>query len=179
MVINVLLLSGGRSERMGCDKSVLEINRMPLLQWQESRLIEAGFNVISGLKDRFTGAKGPLAGIEAACHVHSEIDDWVVIPVDMPLLSAATLVHIAEQGRAYRGLTCFEHCPLPLYLPRSSEICEQLNLWLKDEHGRRSVYAFIEHFGGQWLSAGGFQTELVNINTPLQWNNFLTGGRAK
>jgi molybdenum cofactor guanylyltransferase len=171
----VLILTGGKSSRMGRDKATLNLQGQSLLQWQRGRFERAGFDVVSGLQDHFTDHRGPLAGIHTACLARTEVPDWLVIPVDMPQYSIAAAQHLIEKGQQAGKPVSYRHNPMPLYLPVSDSLVTQLTDWLKDPNGRRSVYALIERFDGLWLDDQGLQQQLTNINTPAQWQSFLDG----
>lgn len=186
MSIGVLLLSGGRSSRMGVDKARLDINGQTLIDWQKTRFEKAGFKVISELSDRFSGFLGPLAGIDAALTEHPEITEWCVIPVDMPALSVKAIEELIRKGQMYKGerdkkdkkiavpiLAAFDRCPLPLYLTAEPELKNRISEWLSDEHGKRSLFALHHQFDGQWVENDYSDHELVNLNTPEQWQEFM------
>ena len=174
----ILLLSGGRSSRMGQDKASLAINGQPLLQWQRQRFEDAGFTVISHLQDRHPGYKGPLAGIDAALHFHPEVSSWWIVPVDMPEVSPACLKRLQQASTSPAQPVCFQDCPLPLYLPATPALQETLTQWLSDANGKRSVYALMFALDGHWLEPASDQHNLFNINTPEQWQHYLEGAAA-
>ena len=160
---------------MGQDKASLSLGDVDLLSWQEQRFKQAGFSVVSRLNDVFTGFYGPLAGLHAACHHYPQIPAWLVVPVDMPALSNAALHLLWNVGQQSKKAVCFERCPLPLYVPNSSYLKQTLTDWLTDENGRRSVYALFDTLQGGWITDHAFQQQLVNINTPEQWQQFNVG----
>ncbi|ATX76246.1 MAG: molybdenum cofactor guanylyltransferase [Reinekea forsetii] len=171
----ILLLSGGRSTRMGQDKATLAWAGQSLLSWQRHRFERAGSRVLCGLSDRFADYPGPLAGIDSACAACPDLEGFVVVPVDMPSLSSAAVQYLARQGAEKQRLSAFVGHPMPLYVPNSPAIAQLLARWLADPEGPRSVTALIEHQDGQWLAPEPYQNELTNINTPDQWRHFLAG----
>jgi len=179
MSATILLLSGGRSKRMGQDKSHLTYQGGTLLNWQVNRFEHAGYNVIYGLKDRFPDYMGPLAGIDAALSMHSEVDSWLIVPVDMPQISISALQFLAYEGQITNKPACFNNSPLPLYLPNSDEVTHALSTWLADPEGKRSVFALMHYLDGLWVKDTDFPNELNNINTPDQWQTFIEGALAE
>ena len=175
MVATVLLLSGGASTRMGCDKASLQLGDQSLLQWQEQRFRRAGYSVVSRLVDIFKGYNGPLAGLHSACHHFPDIEAWLVVPVDMPLLSLEAIEHLSVIGEQAKNAVCYAGCPLPIYIPNTRLLAQTLTNWLQDADGRRSVYALMEALQGEWLSDHVFHQQLVNLNTPIQWQQFIEG----
>ena len=104
MKFSAVILAGGRSLRMGCDKALLEIDGQTLLARQVRLARSAGASevFISGradadysafgrvvLKDRFRDA-GPLAGIERALDTTLS-PSLLVLAVDMPRLHVELL----------------------------------------------------------------------------------------
>jgi molybdopterin-guanine dinucleotide biosynthesis protein A len=104
MNLNTVLLAGGKSSRMGCDKAWLEIGGQTLLERQIglARAIGSKKIFISGragkdysafgcrvLRDKFADA-GPLAGIERALAAASS-PLLLVLAVDLPEMNARFL----------------------------------------------------------------------------------------
>jgi molybdopterin-guanine dinucleotide biosynthesis protein A len=102
-------LAGGRSSRMGADKSLVLLDARPLLVHALGILREAGLRAsIAGgeptlaafapmVKDRRPGL-GPLSGICAA--FASRTARWAVfIPVDLPLLPPSLVTYLLHQAR--------------------------------------------------------------------------------
>ncbi len=108
MNFSAVILAGGKSSRMGCDKAFLEMDGRPLLARQIELVRAAGAMevFISGrdevdysafgcpvLKDQFPFA-GPLAGIERAL-ASSRSPLLLVLAVDMPAMQPRCLEHLA------------------------------------------------------------------------------------
>jgi molybdopterin-guanine dinucleotide biosynthesis protein A len=171
----ILMLSGGASRRMGEDKASLSINNTSLLNWQTQRFKSAGYQVISGLKDVYPGFLGPLAGIHAASAQFPNVESIFVIPVDMPQLQVETAELLITKGQAAQQACCFEDCPLPIFLPNTPELQTLLTRWLVDRAGKRSVYALMNELNGLWVRPISIENELMNINTPEQWQAYQEG----
>ncbi len=116
-----LVLAGGRSARMGRDKAALaaagrtQLERaMALLAPhverafvsvradQRSDPLRAGF---AQIVDRHESL-GPIAGLLAAQDEHPD-HAWLVLACDLPLLDAATLVHLLRHRASSREATAY------------------------------------------------------------------------
>ena len=115
MNFSAVILAGGKSSRMGCDKALMEIGGQTLLARQIQLVSEAGADevFISGradadysafgcpvLKDKFPDA-GPLAGIERALDAATS-PLLLVVAVDLVALELKTLQMLAAR--------CAENC---------------------------------------------------------------------
>ena len=96
-----VLLAGGKSTRMGCDKASLPFFGTSLLQLQldKARLLGADDILISGARDFVDGAhvipdifpeRGPLGGLHA-CFQAAKHPFCIVLGADMPLLPVCEL----------------------------------------------------------------------------------------
>jgi molybdopterin-guanine dinucleotide biosynthesis protein A len=179
-----LVLSGGRSTRMGKDKAALayggrtQLERaMALLAghveraWvsvraeQQSDPLRAQFAQIA---DRQHDV-GPVAGILAAQETHPEAA-WLVLACDLPLLDEATLAQLlaarspAAVATAYRSSQ--DGLPEPLcaiYEPRSHLLLETFVRAGLDEELARAVAA------GAHLIDEPNPRALDNVNTPHEY----------
>ena len=106
--IGFLLLSGGRSKRMGTHKALLEVDGKTLLETValagdgfEERILSANDSAIPTpegyirCEDVYPGC-GPMAGIHAAL-VMTDYDALVVAPCDAPYYSKELAQYLAEQ----------------------------------------------------------------------------------
>lgn len=103
------VLAGGRSSRMGTDKSLLSFAGEPLIARAVRNLREAQVDVfIAGTRGDLGGFapvvedrepdQGPLGGICAALASTSAL--WVVfLPVDLPLLPASLVAYLLRHAR--------------------------------------------------------------------------------
>lgn len=175
MVAAVLILSGGRSSRMGSDKAQLKIGGCSLLEWQIQRFEKAGFRVIHSVPDDRAGFLGPLSGIESAMKAFPEVSSWLVLPVDMPYLSIASAKSLIASGEQQGSACSYRSFPMPLFLNNPNQVLSLLSVWLSDEQGPRAVRQLIRELGGCELPAPDQQQELNNLNTPEQWQQFIAG----
>lgn len=159
---------------MGVDKASLPHSPdQTLLQWQCERLSKAGFDVVAGLADRRDGFQGPLAGIEAALLSEPVKTDWLVMPVDMPNLRAQTLAQLAEYGQRHEQAVYLRHYPLPMYLPKQTDLAQTLAAYLDDAQSSNSIRGFLACLNAHSLALPESPNEMINMNTPSEWQVYL------
>ncbi|AJQ93593.1 molybdenum cofactor guanylyltransferase [Gynuella sunshinyii] len=170
-----VILAGGRSSRMGQDKSRLMINGQTLLQRQQSILEQLGLEVIisgpDGVHDEFADYPGPLAGIYSVIR-QQPAASWLFVPVDLPLIRPATLArlmnHSSEAG------CCYDYHPLPLLLKSSAQLIPELYKRLQKSGPDLSVRAFNRSMGVEQLALNSDdEICLSNANDPQQWQTLL------
>ena len=104
--VSAVILAGGKSARMGRDKSELVLCGKTLLELMSDKLKEIGIKdiMLSGAKKELPGTrivpdiyegKGPAAGIHA-CLLEAEKPACLVVSVDVPLVSNETLRELIE-----------------------------------------------------------------------------------
>lgn len=128
--INGLVLAGGFSRRMGCDKALLRYHGMPQARWT-GRLLSgfcarvyyscrAGQDLGEGedisdwrIHDTEEG-QGPIAGMLAA-HKLDPGTAWLVVACDLPRLDADTLAQLTANRDADKVVTAYRsfHDSLP------------------------------------------------------------------
>jgi molybdopterin-guanine dinucleotide biosynthesis protein A len=188
-----LVLTGGRSTRMGQDKAALayagrtQLERAMTLigarverAWvsvraeQQADPVRAQFAQIA---DRHRDV-GPVAGILAAQESHPQAA-WLVLACDLPLLDEATLAHLvsarspAAVATAYRS--SHDGLPEPLcaiYEPRSHALLEAYL-----QGGRNCPRKFLIEAGARLIDEPDPRA-LDNVNTPDEYgaaSDLLTG----
>jgi len=185
-----VILAGGKSSRMGTDKSLLTLpdSQQSLLEHCQSQLALVCDNNIfisgsqheQGIADIIPNC-GPLSGIHAAItHIqmhHSNISELLVIAVDMPDLCSDDFNYLLKIGRKNRCLCSFNKCFLPLYIPLSRDVTEYLATALKLQRDDDFTQLKQRQYSMKMMlnSLQGLQlaplenTQLDNINTPVQW----------
>ena len=187
MHITTVILTGGRSRRMGRDKGNLPVGEGTLLErmigrWtgvfdavavsvgEGERPLPAG---VTALLDRHPGA-GPMAGLEAAL-AELETDAVFLTAVDMPFGDAALARWMAERmGQAdvctiRRG----GGRPEPLFALYRKSCLPAITRSL--EAGRRSFvqglfpFVEVEQVGDEELAAFDLERSLFNANFPEEW----------
>lgn len=118
-----VVLAGGRSSRMGCDKALLDYNGIPLLGHMVALLKRAGLKniYVSGdyegydcFPDNMPFA-GPAAAIRDILNSLADYDSVLFVPVDMPFLTQTILQGLLK----YESGAHYKDWPLPLCLPTS------------------------------------------------------------
>ncbi len=205
-----VVLAGGLSSRMGQDKALLSRQKLShqhqavnlsvrsdisMLDFSKQLLADAGIEniVISGdnhqIPDRVAQA-GPVGGIYSVlAHYlahspeHLQPKALLILPVDLPLMTAKALAQLRLKGELSHKATFFSDSQnqrhhIPLYLPNNAF----LSLFLaqafqgdsalassksKSKSGP-SVRAMLEAVPHQAISSLNNQV-LFNTNTPEQW----------
>ncbi len=113
MQATAIILAGGKSRRMGKDKSILPINGMPAIKHifaqleshfdqiivSSNNIAEHSFPGVKVVKDEVTG-KGPLMGIVSALRV-SRNDVNFVIACDIPEVDMSFVRKIVRESRGF------------------------------------------------------------------------------
>ena len=175
--INGLVLAGGKSSRMGRDKSLLKIHAQPqrshmfnllkgfcaevYLSCKEATDIPSELNPIA---DEFQ-IDSPLNGILSAFTNHPDTA-WLTVAVDMPLVDASTIEALIRHRDPNKIATCFRdsdgHKPEPLltlWEPRAFPLLLSFH-----EQGNISPRQFLMENNIQLLTAPDGKV-LVNVNS--------------
>lgn len=184
-----LVLAGGHSRRMRRDKASLpyvgrsQLQRaMELLAPRVQRAFvsiraeqhsdpeRAAYACIADLRPEL----GPIGGIQAALHTHSD-RAWLVLACDLPFLTAATLDNLIASRAADRIATAyrssFDGLPEPL-----CAIFEPASLTAVDEwiaQGQLCPRALLQRSAARLLEPLDPRS-LDNVNTPEQYTAALT-----
>jgi molybdopterin-guanine dinucleotide biosynthesis protein A len=170
-----IVLAGGLSSRMGCDKSQLRWQGRTLLSHMQALLLDAGADpvrisgnhpALGGIPDMVPRC-GPLGGLHSVLTSLADGPAWVV-PVDMPYLDGQLLWQLRSAGRS--ACAVFAGYPLPMLLPVNHTSRALLAAMVSDPHGPRSLHSLQRRLGVVELplpeAAGNC---LFNCNTPEQW----------
>lgn len=182
-----VVLAGGKSTRMGTDKSLLKIKNKPVIKFitdemkrcseeviliSNDRSKKYDFLNISQFSDRYLD-KGPLAGIETALY-HVDADVFIMAACDMPFINHQIynylLDNLAEfdavvpkyEGRLHPLSGIYKKSVLP-------KIQEQLN----DDNLR--IMSFFEHVNVKYVEdftdfpSNIVQKHFFNMNNPKQY----------
>jgi len=181
--ICAVILAGGQSSRMGCNKALLDIGGQPMIRILADRVHPlAGRILISSndsasyrflnfpvIPDRFSG-RGPLAGFHAAMNSNSCLL-YLILACDLPNLQAPVLRNLLSLAEGYdaaipRTSDGLAHPLCAVYRRTCLEFIEKALL--------RGTNKVIETFLNQSLAIrwvgpdeGHFtDSDLANINTP-------------
>ncbi len=168
-----VLLAGGRSSRMGTDKALLPWGDGTLLTHMRALLLTAGASEVIVSGDRLdiggvpdatpdTGPMGALAQLVPQLHDGA----WLIVPVDMPLLST-DLMHALLSANT--DCACVEGHPLPMALRLDDWVRAVVNeVGVLDERAR-SLRALQARLQTAYLPTPPWKTALRNCNTPEDW----------
>ena len=169
-----VILAGGQSRRMGQAKSNLPFGNTNFLDQAKQTLARAGATEIlicdnsAHLKDEHPDS-GPLGGIYTA--LQHTINDCLIIPVDMPLLSPKFINTIMTLNEETLAVHYRKH-PLPLYLKNCTKVKTYLKHTLestsKENKKRLSLYNFLASIEATQLETKDTRC-LTNINTPEEY----------
>ncbi|MFT5712006.1 MAG: molybdopterin-guanine dinucleotide biosynthesis protein A [Glaciecola sp.] len=167
-----LVLSGGKSSRMGKDKSALKVGKGTMLEHSIDMLNAVNLDkvVVSGadfdIPDLLPN-KGPVGGIYSAVqHLSLSTGDIIlVIPNDMPLLRPDLLQRLMQQSVIHQCTFTYKNHPMPLSLFISEGILERLQS-LGNSAGM-SIRYLIQADKVEELSVES-QDVFSNVNTPQE-----------
>lgn len=174
-----LILAGGRSTRMGEDKTWAMLNGKPLIEHIIHRLgPQVGRLVINSngdparfskyklpvIADTLTGSQGPLAGIHAGL-AHDPDVFLVTVAVDIPLLPPDLVIRLQAglgTARCAYPSNGRQHALALLWAPGALTLLEE---YLAS--GERSIKQFLADHGAKVLfDRTGDEGLFHNINTP-------------
>lgn len=173
------VLAGGKSRRMGSDKTVLAKAGETLIEQTQCYLSQcdvqatyvSGHAELGDFPDLMQDA-GPLAGILTTLkHFQSgPIIGVLFVPVDMPRLNRGVINRLITQGQENQNVCCYKEHFLPLYVPCEKSMIDAAQTIL--EHYNGSIKSFIKQVNGTQLElpAGDY---FMNINTPADWKQFV------
>ena len=188
--IKGLVLAGGFSRRMGCDKALLDYHGMPQARWT-ARLLSvfcetvhiscrAGQDLGKGedlsdwrIHDPEEG-QGPIEGMLAA-HRLAPQSAWLVVACDLPRLDEQTLRHLIENRDLSKLVTAYRsfHDKLPeplcaIYEPASFAVLAE-----RFQSGCRCPRRVLIDLGGQVQLLNLENSHaLDNANTPEEAGAF-------
>ncbi|MCP4955364.1 MAG: molybdenum cofactor guanylyltransferase [Photobacterium aquimaris] len=186
-----VVLAGGLSSRMGQDKAQLQRNNSSMLEFSQHVIKASGINnvVISGnghqVPDLIEKA-GPVGGIYSVL-AQFQPKSLLILPVDLPLMTAGALTKLRRAGELSQKATFFidthgKHHNIPLFLPNNAYLTLFLNQAFKatshpqanqtNKKKGPSIKALLQQVPNQSVSLarntqGG--SALFNSNTPQDW----------
>jgi molybdenum cofactor guanylyltransferase len=186
-----VVLAGGASRRMGRDKALLTWRGKTMLEHMAQLLLAAGASriLVSGncpeyaahaelVPDAEPGG-GPLVGLLSVLALHKS--NALIVPVDMPLLSAPLLARLVPAALQLSACVHFADYMLPMWLHLDQNTLAQLQSLcaLPGTASRgRSVRALQSLLKAQALPlSSAEQAELANCNTPEAWRFAATGAK--
>lgn len=187
------VLAGGKSSRMGRDKTRLELGGRTLLERAVSLLQETGAELVligGGQGERAVadllphcGPPGGLYSLLDHIRLHYGLDGspLLLIPVDMPLLTVATLQRLVA---ASSNASCchFEDEIFPCVVKATPDLYTHLRDLFNDGTelgGSRSMHGVFSYLGAKVVDRSGISPdEFRNANTPEDWQYVLRVAQA-
>lgn len=175
-----VVLAGGRSSRMGSDKAGLPWRGQPLWEHMRDLLRQAGAARVlvsgpypepDGLPDRQPGL-GPLGALLTLAQTQAD-GVYLLVPVDMPLLTVALIERLAAAAPHRAGESaCVGYAghvlPLCLRLDEATRIT--IRAVGGEPQRSRSLRALHAALGGATLPLADCDARaLANCNTPEEW----------
>lgn len=179
------VLAGGKSSRMGQDKSQLILGGQTLLERATELLQEAGAELVmvggggkhpNSVPDLLPHC-GPPGGLYSLLdHIRQNYgldgSPLLLIPVDMPLLSVATLQKLLEAS-VNASCSHFENEVFPCVIKATPDLYTHLRDLFNEGTqigGSRSMTGVFSYLGAKVVELDGVPpNEFHNTNTPADW----------
>ena len=186
---SLLLLSGGKSRRMGTDKAALLYEGKSFLEHMLDKAGRLGIEkvYISGCASPREGVtavpdvypdRGPLGGIHA-CMKAMDTPYCLVLPVDAPTLSTTILEELLceHERRQNDRVLIWEHGvrPEPLIAVYPTAMAAHIEGFIRETGA--SVFRCIEAWGFESFRRETETDGPLNINTPALYEQLLSGER--
>ena len=174
--ISGILLTGGKSTRMGTDKASLPFGNGTLLTVQLEKFRALGITdvLISGygdgqIPDDVPGC-GPLGGL-AACLKRIRGGCALVLSIDVPLVPEAELRGLLEAHTG--GVTLLRHGERsePLIAVYDAALGETADRLLRA--GKRAVWSLLDEAACRVLDTDADERRFLNCNTPEDYQKAL------
>jgi molybdenum cofactor guanylyltransferase len=186
--IGGFVLAGGKSSRMGRDKTLLELAGKPLVLHAVTKLRRLCSDVhLLGSNPALAAYApmvrdlhpecGPLGGIEAA--LLSADHDWnLILPVDMPFLPTRLLEDwlwtvLAKPGETKLSVLSADGVRYPALLLIHREVAPYLTASLEQQNFR--LFPGLEHAAEQ--IAASHNVKAGKVLVELQWNELTASDR--
>src|SRR5688572_27339763 len=182
--LNGLILAGGKSLRMGHDKSLIEYHNVSQREYLFNMLRNFCASVFTSCKithtvpvrfnplpDKFE-FDSPLNGILTAFS-HDSIAAWLTVPVDMPLIDVEIISYLLSKRDESKVATCFYDSdgknPEPLiaiWEPRAHQLLQNFY-----QEGKISPRDFLRNHDTLIIEIPD-RNALANINSPEDLEKF-------
>jgi molybdenum cofactor guanylyltransferase len=164
--LEICILAGGLSSRMGRDKARLRLGGRSLLARVRSVAAETPWPVRVVRRDLVPRC-GPLGGVFTALRT-TRTEAVLFLACDMPFVTAAWIGKLASLNRARRRavFTLGENGPgFPFLLRRTAlpQVEEQMAAW------RFSLQSLAAKCRAKMIRAPDGARRLFNVNTPADW----------
>ncbi|HFC30065.1 MAG TPA: molybdenum cofactor guanylyltransferase [Oceanospirillales bacterium] len=168
-----VVLAGGKSSRMGSDKSALTLNGIGLLEHMQSLLESAKINDVfvsgkQGIVDLVPN-QGPLMAILSCLKKMKQFHRVLFIPVDMPLLTPKIIKQLTDN--ICDDFVCYDGFNLPLLIKNTQTIRTKIDKQIMKQ--QRSIHALLGQLNGNYIKRNCSEKHFINTNTPQQWQQAI------
>ncbi len=178
-----VILAGGKSTRMGCNKALLNIKGKPLIQMLIERVRPVTEKILISSNDPFTyhflnypvirdrfRNHGPLAGVHAAM-VEEVSSLYLVLACDLPNLSSQLLRRLVHLGKDFDAVIprTRDGVKHPLCAVYRRTCLPAIEAALTSGANTVMLMLFDHDLAVKWVDPeeGQFEdTDLANLNTP-------------
>ncbi len=176
--IALILLSGGKSTRMGMDKALLDIEGFSFIEkvvkvagTAVNEILISSNNPVHDLKGalRVSDVKegqGPLMGLYS-CMKASQHSYFLILTCDSPLISEALIQFLLNAHKETYSVSMLTegNKQYPLIAVYDRQCLATLEIYLNS--GKRSVFGFLEKLKVQSIEVPPqFQAQVRNFNRP-------------
>lgn len=184
-----VVLAGGKSSRMGCDKAQLMWDGKTLLQHQinllkevltyEDIFISGNRFEFQSINDTYLGG-GPLVGLLSVINHFLDKSNQpmriLIVPVDMPLLTVNLLKELLDFDLANLKYHCdlvrFQNHELPIVIRNSIKVKDVIIDLLSKCSNQHSFKSLVKNLKIVELKNNTINN-FMNTNTPEEWNEAL------
>lgn len=182
--MSMVILAGGKSRRMGRDKSDLLYNGKTFLEIQIEKGRTLGIEdiLVSGYRGKICSArvisdqvreKGPLGGL-AACFREAKHARCLVLSVDTVLVPAellSELIRAAETNSAPATILRHGDHEESLIGVYNSDLSDEMEREFTEYKG--SVFAFLRRIGYQTFNCEADSSSFANVNHPEEYEELI------
>lgn len=186
-----VVLAGGLSSRMGQDKAQLHHKNDSMLEFSKQTLSDSGVNTIIVSGDNYdvpdqVKQSGPVGGILSVLARFPQAKSLLILPVDLPFITAHALTELRTKGELSQKATYFSGHNIPLYLPNNAYVelflAQAFTTSTSKASGNESsrfknkgpsIKALLKQVPHQAISCSNNEV-LFNTNTPDEWQQART-----
>ncbi len=150
VALNGLILSGGKSSRMGQNKATLNYHGIAQSEYQADLLADYCAQVLISVSSQSSFSttnfeclpdiepyNGPMIGVASAFRYNPDIA-WLVLACDLPYLNAETIALLVESRNPKKAATCFYNSeiesPEPLIAIYEPKVFSHLNTFVQQKN---------------------------------------------
>ena len=189
MSLAIAILAGGKSKRMGCDKSTLSICGVPMIKHiiDIASSVPAERLIVSNNQNKHNYCgwpvvgdyyvnKGPLGGLFAALN-YVKSDRLLLLGCDMPYLTTDFLDYITKISTKKDAVVPFCNTPQPLCAVYKTTLVPTIEHLISEK--KLSMQYFLKKIdvlqvaSYKWRHTSANDKLFTNINTPTDYANIV------